>query len=74
MQNGTRTELDRSKLNGVPYSAVVGLGDPIMDVLIPLSHGSFDKLGLQRGGSTPLDSEAITQLLEQIGRTTPRTE
>lgn len=51
---------------------VVGLGDPIVDVLISLSHASFDQLGLERGGSTPLDSEAITQLLDQIPEDTPR--
>lgn len=51
---------------------VVGLGDPVVDVLISLSHASFDQLGLERGGSTPLDSEAITQLLDQIPEDTPR--
>ena len=53
---------------------IVGLGDPIVDVIIPLSHASFDQLGLQPGGSTPLDSEAITLLLTQIPEDTPRNE
>lgn len=47
-------------------TSVVGLGDPIVDVLVPLSHANFDDLGLQRGGSTPLDTESISQLLSQI--------
>ena len=51
---------------------VVGLGDPVVDVLISLSHASFDQLGLERGGSTPLDSQAITHLLDQIPEDTPR--
>lgn len=53
-------------------NTIVGLGDPIVDVLIPLSHDSFDKLRLQCGGSTPLDSESMAQLLSKIPHDAPR--
>lgn len=56
----------------MPTEVVVGLGDPIVDVLVPVSHADFDELGLQRGGSTPLDSDSIKRLMSQLPEDAPR--
>ena len=58
--------------SNMPTEVVVGLGDPIVDVLVPVSHADFDELGLQRGGSTPLDSDSINRLMSQLPEDAPR--
>ena len=58
--------------SNMPTEVVVGLGDPIVDVLVPVSHAEFDELGLQRGGSTPLNSDSINRLMSQLPQDAPR--
>lgn len=47
-------------------TSIVGLGDPIVDVLVRLSARNFDQLGLQRGGSTSLQQCELDALLEDV--------
>ena len=47
-------------------TCIVGLGDPIVDVLVKVSSQEFDQLGLQRGGSVSLHQKDIDGLLEQV--------
>ena len=47
-------------------ACVVGLGDPVVDVLVKLSAHNFGQLGLQRGGSVSLHTNEIDDLLEQV--------
>lgn len=46
---------------------ISGLGDPVMDVLIRLSHEELAALGLEPGGCTPIDGDGINDLLETAG-------
>lgn len=65
----TRKRVSDHKVMASPGSAktcIVGLGDPMVDVLVKLSTQSFDQLGLQRGGSVSLHTSEIDQLLEQV--------
>lgn len=52
--------------SGAAKTCIVGLGDPIVDVLVKLSAQNFDQLGLQRGGSVSLHTSEIDDLLEQV--------
>ena len=52
--------------NTAPKTSVVGLGDPIVDVLVRVSAGNFDQLGLQRGGSTSFRQCDMDSLLQQV--------
>ena len=52
--------------NSAAKTSIVGLGDPIVDVLVRVSAGNFDQLGLQRGGSTSLRQCDMDSLLEQV--------
>lgn len=47
-------------------TCIVGLGDPIVDVLVKLSARNFGQLGLQRGGSVSLPTSEIDDLLAQV--------
>lgn len=47
-------------------TCIVGLGDPIVDVLVKVSSQEFDQLELQRGGSVSLHQKDIDGLLEQV--------
>lgn len=47
-------------------SCIVGLGDPIVDVLVNVTAQNFDQLGLQRGGSVSLHNSEIVDLLQQV--------
>ena len=51
---------------GSAKTCIVGLGDPIVDVLVKLTVQNFDQLGLQRGGSVSLHTSEIDELLEQV--------
>ena len=51
---------------GSAKTCIVGLGDPVVDVLVKLSAQNFEQLGLQRGGSVSLHTSQIDQLLEQV--------
>lgn len=51
---------------GSAKTCVVGLGDPVMDILVKLSAQNFCQLGLQRGGSVSLHSSEIDDLLKQV--------
>ena len=51
---------------GAAKTCIVGLGDPIVDVLVKLSAQNFDQLGLQRGGSVSLHTSEIDDLLEKV--------
>ena len=60
---------DRRTMSTSPSAAktcIVGLGDPIVDVLVKLSAQNFDQLGLERGGSVSLHKHDIHELLEQV--------
>ena len=54
-------------------TCIVGLGDPVVDVLVKLSAQNFDQLGLQRGGSVSLHASEIDDLLEQVDNDGHRT-
>ena len=51
---------------GSAKTCIVGLGDPVVDVVVKVSAENFDQLGLQRGGSVPLHTSEIDDLLEQV--------
>jgi len=55
-------------------TCIVGLGDPIVDVLVKVSSQSLDQLGLQRGGSVSLHKQQINELLEQVADDGHRTK
>ena len=56
----------RTMTNSAAKTSIVGLGDPIVDVLVRVSAGNFDQLGLQRGGSTSLRQCDMDSLLERV--------
>ena len=58
---------------GSAKTCIVGLGDPVVDVLVKLSAQNFDQLGLQRGGSVSLHASEIDDLLEQVDNDGHRT-
>lgn len=47
-------------------TCIVGLGDPIVDVLVKLTARNFGQLGLQRGGSVSLPTSEIDDLLALV--------
>lgn len=51
---------------GAAKTCIVGLGDPIVDVLVKLSAQNFDQLGLERGGSVSLHMSEVDDLLGQV--------
>ena len=51
---------------GPAKTCIVGLGDPIVDILVRVSARNFDQLGLERGGSVSLPTSEIDDLLEQV--------
>ena len=59
---------------GAAKTCIVGLGDPIVDVLVKVSTQSLDQLGLQRGGSVSLHKQQISELLEQVADDGHRTK
>ena len=53
--------------NGTPNTTlvVVGLGDPVTDVLVPVSHELRASLAEHAGGCVAVDAGAMARLLQQ---------
>ncbi|DBA91709.1 TPA: hypothetical protein ACH3X1_003306 [Trebouxia sp. C0004] len=51
---------------GAARTCIVGLGDPVVDVLVKVSSKNLEQLGLQCGGSVSLHKQQINELLKQV--------
>lgn len=71
---GTDRRIRMATSPGAAKTCIVGLGDPIVDVLVKLSTQNFDQLGLERGGSVSLHKQEISDLLEQVADDGHRTK
>lgn len=51
-----------ASLHGV---TIVGLGDPVMDILVQVTHGQLSAMGISEpGGCVPIDAEQMQELLD----------
>ena len=52
---------------------VIGLGDPVMDILVHISHELLSSVAEHAGGCIPIDSKELTHLLAVTSETSTPT-